>query len=145
MEGQKRSAHQCKRTGGSHKYSAIISQREGTCPPKNGQSSHLCLFGQGWGKDPQPKQASQTIFKMVHVKRYNVDRATGQKFRGFSRWSQQMVPGQGGLYNGQKPIPLLVAKNEKSKDKSTGGHVCLHWQLSTPKICFKIPPLAMGN
>jgi hypothetical protein len=49
---------------------------------------------------------------MVHGKRHPINSAASQKFRGFGRWPQQMVPGQSGLNHGQSFFPDFANKNE---------------------------------
>ena len=78
---------------------------------------------------------------MVHGKRDYPDSATGQKFRGLSRWTQQMVQRQRGLYPGQRFVSAFGAQNE-GKILSNGGHVCLPRQSPTSKICVQVPTLA---
>ena len=145
LERQKGAAHQRERIGGSHKHSAIIGKGKRTCPSKSGQFGDVCLFGQGWGKDPKFKSTSQAISKVVHGKENIFDCPTSQKFRGFGGWPQQMAQGQRGLYHGQKPVSLFVTENEKGQNRSTGGHVCLPWQSPTPKICVQVPTLASNG
>ena len=49
----------------------------------------------GGGNIPTLNQQIRQFFEMVHGKANNVDSSTGQNFRVFSTWPQQMVQGQG--------------------------------------------------
>ena len=134
--------HQCERIGGGYKHSPIVGKMWGTCPPKSRQFSHFLVFDQGRWQNPQLKSAGQALSEMVHGKGHTVDSPTGQKFRGFGRWPQQMVQRQRGLYNGQRIVPLPGKENGRKKHSAPGGHVCLPWKSPTPQICGKVPSLA---
>ena len=134
-------AHKCEGVGSSHKYSAVPCKIWGARDSQSRQFGHFCILDQGRGKDPQFKSTGQTIFKMVHGKAGPFDSSAGQKFRGPSRWTQQMGQGQGGLHVGQRSIQMAVEKNEQICH-TPGGHVCLPRESSTSQICGKVPPLA---
>ena len=134
-------AHQCQGDGSSNKHGPVIGQAWRTCHFKGRQFSDILVSNQRGGEDPQFKPTSSPLLKMVHGEPSNFKHCAGEKFGGFSRWSQQVAQRQRGLYPGQSTFSASFAKNANLQN-TTGRHVCLTRQPSIAKICVQAPSLA---